>query len=100
MDIEKFGEIMDNFLKENRVQLFIELPEGTIEPEIEDNTGLGPVVQLYILMQTMKEVIRSVWEISNKDDERLLDPGAKADFLESTFRLIKSELMEGEHGEQ
>ena len=39
MDLEKFGEIIDNFLKENHVQMLIDMPEGTIEPIVKDKTS-------------------------------------------------------------
>ena len=29
---EKFGEIMNDFLKENKINMLITLPEGSIEP--------------------------------------------------------------------
>ena len=44
LDLDSFGEIMDKFILENEVGMSIIMPEGTIEPEIQDNTGAGPVM--------------------------------------------------------
>ena len=39
LTLEKFGEIMDEFLKNNEIRMLITLPEGTVEPQIQDNIG-------------------------------------------------------------
>lgn len=53
MDLEKFGEIIDNFLKENHVQMLIEMPEGTLEPIVKDNIGAGAVMKFYFLLNAI-----------------------------------------------
>ena len=47
MDLDKFGEIIDNFLKDNNIAMWITVPEGTLDPVIKDNTGMGPVIKFY-----------------------------------------------------
>ena len=51
LNIESFGAIIDNFLEENHIQMIIDLPEGTREATVEDNTRMGPVVQFYKVCQ-------------------------------------------------
>lgn len=41
LTIEKFGEIMDGFLQENEIDLLITLPEGSMDPKLQDNAGMG-----------------------------------------------------------
>ena len=41
LDLDKFGEIMDDFLKKNEIRMLITLPEGSIEPVVEDNVDLA-----------------------------------------------------------
>ena len=53
MDIDKFGEIIDEFLKVNHVQMLIDMPEGTEDVTIKDNVGMGPTVHFYILLQAL-----------------------------------------------
>lgn len=53
LDLDSFGEIMDKFILENEVGMSIIMPEGTIEPEIQDNTGMGPVMQFYIMLNAL-----------------------------------------------
>ena len=39
-DLDSFGEIIDQFLKENEVKMLLTLPEGTLDVQVMDNTGL------------------------------------------------------------
>lgn len=39
LDMDSFGEIMDKFILENEVGMSIIMPEGTIEPEIQEDTA-------------------------------------------------------------
>ena len=60
LNIESFGAIIDNLLEENHIQMIIDLPEGTREATVEDNTRMGPVVQFYILLHGMSECLNKL----------------------------------------
>lgn len=87
LQIEKFGEIIDDFLKKNEIKMLITLPEGSIEPKIKDNTGLGCVVQFYILLNALPEVFRKVFETMELDEHK------KESLIDGILELVKDELM-------
>ena len=53
MNLDNFGEIMDDFLKENHIQMLIDMPEGAINPVVKDNTGRGAFVKFYIILNSL-----------------------------------------------
>ena len=86
LDMDSFGEIMDKVILENEVWMSIIMPEGTIEPEIQDNTGAGPVMQFYILLNALVAVVKNVIRIE-KD--------AREDLVDGIIDLVKKDIMEG-----
>lgn len=71
MDLDKFGEIIDNFLKDNNVAMLINVPKGTLDPVIKDNTGMGSVIKFYILLIALKSIgkqLRSDMNIASKEE--------------------------------
>ena len=93
LDLDAFGDIMDNFLETNHVQMLIDMPEGTQKVTVKDNSGLGPVVQFYILLQGFCEVYRRFRDI--------LEPEQEENCIDSMLEMIKDELLgeEDQHGE-
>ena len=81
LNIDTFGEIMDDFIEKNHIQMLIDIPEGTNEPQIKDNAQLGGVVQFYILL------------------DKLLDHSRHEDFIDGILQVVKNELMEVAEGE-
>lgn len=88
-NIDTFGEIMDEFLERNPVQMLIELPEGTIEPVISDNIGMGGVVQLYILSKAICPIYKEIYDL-------LLDHSKHEEFIDEILALVKRDLMDVE----
>ena len=86
LNIDTFGEIMDEFIKKNMVQMLITLPEGTLEPVLEDNTGCGVAVQFYILLAAMGTAVEELISLG-------LDPDQKESFIEGCLGLVKESLM-------
>ena len=89
MDLDKFGEIIDNFLKDNNISMLIEVPEGTLDPVIKDNTGMGPVIKFYILLIALKAIgkqLRSDMGIASQEEWK----GA----IDGILKLVKNDLME------
>ena len=56
MDLDKFGEIIGNFLKDNDVSMLINIPDGTLDPIIKDNVGMGSVIRFYILLIALESI--------------------------------------------
>ena len=63
LDLDSFGEIMDKFILDNDISLLINMPAGTIEPEIQDNTGMGPVMQFYILLDGLSRIVTETMDL-------------------------------------
>ena len=89
LDLDSFGEIMDKFILENEVGMSIIMPEGTIEPEIQDNTGAGPVMQLYILLNALVAVVKNVTDLMG------IEKDAREDLVDGILDLVKNDIMEG-----
>ena len=89
LDLDSFGEIMDKFILENEVGMSIIMPEGTIEPEIQDNTGMGPVMQLYILLNALVDVVKDVTDLMG------IEKDAREDLVDGILDLVKKDIMEG-----
>ena len=91
MNLDKFGEIIDNFLKENHVQMLIDMPEGTIQPVVNDNIKLGATIQFYIIINALVEVCKSM-----KKDIGIPD-GYTEDWdktLDGILKLVKNDLLQ------
>lgn len=67
LNLDTFGEIMDEFLKENKIQMLITIPKGSITPEVESNTRLGPVVHFYILLEALTTVVKETVDVMSID---------------------------------
>lgn len=89
MDLDKFGEIIDNFLKDNDVSMLINIPEETLDPIVKDNTDMGSVIKFYILLIALKAIgkqLRSDMGITSQEEwERAID---------GILKLVKNDLME------
>lgn len=89
MDLDKFGKIIDNFLKDNNVAMLINVPKGTLDPVIKDNTGMGSVIKFYILLIALKSIgkqLRSDMGITSQEKWE----GA----IDGILKLVKKDLME------
>ena len=86
LDLDSIGEIMDKFILDNDISLLINMPAGTIEPEIQDNTDMGPVMRLYILLNALVALVKNVIRIE-KD--------AREDLVDGIIDLVKKDIMEG-----
>ena len=89
MDLDKFGEIIGNFLKDNDVSMLINIPDGTLDPIIKDNVGMGSVIRFYILLIALESIgkqLRSDMGIALQEEwERAID---------GILKLVKKDLME------
>ena len=90
LNLDKFGEIMDDFLKENEIRMLITLPEGSIEPVVEENVGLGSTVHFYILLNS----IGTVCEQMQKDMGIDKDSVEWANVVHVLLKMVEAELLE------
>lgn len=85
--LDKFGEVMDGFLKDAPISLVVYSEEESEEWEIKCNVDrLGPVVQFYILLKALPLVFDQFKHILDKD--------LTEDFIDETLKLVKAEIME------
>ena len=89
LDLDSFGEIMDKFILENEVGMSIIMPEGTIEPKIQDNTGMGPVMQFYIVLNAVVDIVKNVTDLMGIEND------AREDMVDGILDLVKKDIMEG-----
>ena len=94
LNIDTFGEIMDDLIEEGNVQMMIEMPAGTTEPTMTDNAFNVPVIQLYILINAIGPTIKRIWETTDKDGTRMLRLNAMEDFVDGVLKMVKNDIME------
>ena len=88
LDLDSFGEIMDKFILDNDISLLINMPVGTVEPEIQDNTGMGHVMQFYILLNALVAVVKNVTDLMG------IEKDAREDLVDGILDLVKRDIME------
>ena len=88
LDLDSFGEIMDKFILENEVGMSIIRPQGTIEPEIQDNTDMGPVMQFYILLNALPRIVTETMDLMG------IEKDAREDLVDGILDLVKRDIME------
>ena len=88
LDLDSFGEIMDKFILENEVGMSIIMPAGTIEPEIQDNTGMGPVMQFYIMLNALPRIVTETMDLMG------IEKDAREDLVDGILDLVKKDIME------
>ena len=60
LDLDTFGEIIDKFLEENGVTMLLTMPKGTQTVQVKDNVNLGPVVQFFILLNSITAICKEL----------------------------------------
>ena len=93
LTLETFGEIIDGFLEENPIQMIITMPEGTRDAEVTDNTGMGPVIQFYIMLHAIGPIYKEMCEMTG------IDPAKNESLIEGMTDLI-AEALRKEYAEE
>lgn len=88
-DIDTFGAIIDKHLKKNEIKMLIEIPEGTMEPEITSSFGIA-TMDLYILLHAMRKTLAQVMIDGN------VDPDNKGEMISAMIDMIKADLINEE----
>lgn len=91
LDLDSFGEIMDQFLRDNEIQMILTMEEGTLDVSVEDNVLLGSVVRFYILLNAINPICDSMRKdmgIDGKSPEW-------AKVVDVLMQLVKEEMLGG-----
>lgn len=88
LDLDSFGEVMDTFIKDNDIGMLINMPAGTVKPEIEDNAKLGPVIQFYIMLNALPHVMKAMIDLMGIHKENC------EGMIDSLLELVKADLMD------
>ena len=92
LTLDSFGEIMDQFLKDNKVCMLLTLPEGTQDVQVEDNVHLGSVVQFYILLNGIIPICSAM--LKDMGIDRKSAEWEKV--VDTLLGMIKDEIMGGD----
>lgn len=91
LDLDSFGEIMDQFLKDNEIQMLLTMEKGTLDVSVEDNVLLGSVVRFYILLRAINSICDSMRKdmgIDGKSTEW-------AEVVDVLLQMVKEEMLGG-----
>ena len=92
LNLDSFGEIIDRFLMDNEVQMLLTLPKGTIDVQVQDNTGLGSTVQFYILLNAIEPICDAM--LKDMGIDRKSAEWQKV--VDTLLGMIKDEIMGGD----
>lgn len=89
LNIDIFGDMMDELLEKRHVQILFDSPKNSNELSIEDNIGLGPAVYFYFLLNALKVTFEDFREILMTDMEE--------SFIDDCLKMVKDEILKGGH---
>lgn len=92
LNLDSFGEIIDRFLMDNEVQMLLTLPKGTLDVQVQDNTGLGSTVQFYIMLNAIKPICDAM--VKDMGIDRKSAEWQKV--VDTLLGMIKDEIMGGD----
>lgn len=89
LTLDKFGELIDEFIENNELQILMTSPVGTQEVEFQDNHGCGDVLNFYFVLQAVitagKNLKKGMDQIGGIEDEKLAN---------QITDLMRAELLE------
>ena len=92
LNLDTFGEIMDEFIKQNEIHMLLTIPEGSMEVKVQDNVNAGGVMQFYIALSAISHIAMTMKEDMKRVDLEL-DENKWEDVVDSLLSLLKLELM-------
>lgn len=89
LTLDSFGEIIDNFLKENEIQMLLTLPAGSLDTQFKDNVGVGSTVQFYILLKAIKPIVDDIQKTVG------IDPKSHEweQCVDTLLKMVKEEVL-------
>lgn len=91
LDLDSFGEIMDQFLKDNEIQMLLTMEKGTLDVSVEDNVLMGSVVRFYILLNAIRPICDSMRKDMGIDG----NSPEWAEVVDVLLQLVKEEMLGG-----
>lgn len=88
LDLDTFSEIMDKFIKDNEINMLITLPEGSIDPVVDDNVGAGSVMRFYIVLNALPTICKQVKADMGIDSDGWIS------VAETLSEMIKKEMLD------
>ena len=90
LNLDKFGEIMDDFLKTNKICMMITLPKGSIGPVVKDNVGLGSTVHFCILLNSIGTVCKQMLKDIGIDKSSV----GWANVVHALLKMVEAEILD------
>ena len=90
LNLDTFGDIVDEFITKNDCKMLIEFPAGESSPRISDNIGIGPVGSLYFCLKAITPTFQDLC----KGLGLSLDSSEREQLADAICSLIKAELLE------
>lgn len=90
LTLDTFGEIMDDFITKFKCQMLITFPEGSGQPEVTENMGIGPVGAFYFILKAITPVFRDMIKTMTIGDN---EPD-KEKVADAMLSLVRAELLE------
>lgn len=92
LNLDTFGEIMDQFIHENEIALLVSKEAMTDDWRVRENTGCCPVMQFYILLNALGVVLADMIRTAGLD-------GDIEGMIDGLLRLVKEDVLNGIHPE-
>ena len=92
LTIDSFGEIMDQYLKDNEICMLLTLPDGTLDVQVQDNVHLGSTVQFYIMLNAIEPICDAM--LKEMGIDRKSAEWEKV--VDTLLGMIKDEIMGGD----
>lgn len=91
LNLDTFGEKMNEFIENAEINMLITMPEGSIEAEVRDNCGDVSVLQFYIALNAVESIAKKM-----KVDMKIIDAGEWKRVVDSLMDLTRKQLLEVE----
>ncbi len=69
--------------------MILTIPKGTLDVRVQDNTGLGSVVQFYILLNSVKPILNSMIKDMGIDRK----PAGYEKMVDALLGMIREEIL-------
>ena len=89
MNLEEFGEIIDEYIKEHDIVMRICFPKGSMEPVILSPMP-SPAIDFYMMLYAMHKVFEKLLDMD------CIDKRNREMIIDGVLDLIKGELMKEE----
>lgn len=95
MEIDEFGAKVDELLTEKKIHLNITFQKGSLDPEFESNYQASPILNLYLLIRSMKKGLEDLLEFGIVDEDR------KENVIDALMEMLKNDILDdGEESDE